>query len=44
MSDEFLIHNEEDLRSKIFSIRGMQVMLDFDLAEIYGYEVKDLAL
>ena len=35
-----MIHNEQDLRSKIYTIRGLQVMLDFDLAEIYGYSVK----
>ncbi|MBP5590707.1 ORF6N domain-containing protein [bacterium] len=28
------------MRSKIYIIRGKQVMLDFDLAEIYGYSVK----
>ena len=32
----------EDIRSKVFIIRGQQVMLDRDLAEIYGYEVKKL--
>ena len=40
MSKEVLIHNEDDLRSKIYTIRGVQVMLDFDLAEIYGYDTK----
>lgn len=35
-----MIHNGQDLRSKIYTIRGLQVMLDFDLAEIYGYSVK----
>lgn len=40
MESEILIHNEADLRSKIYTIRGIQVMLDFDLAEIYGYETK----
>jgi len=28
---------QEDFRNKIYTIRGKQVMLDFDLAEIYGY-------
>ena len=32
----------EDIRSKVYIIRGQQVMLDKDLAEIYGYEVKKL--
>ena len=31
-----------DIRSKVYIIRGQQVMLDKDLAEIYGYEVKKL--
>ncbi len=32
---------EELLREKLYEIRGMNVMLDSDLAEIYGYETKD---
>ena len=32
--------NEEYLMSKIYIIRGLQVMLDFDLAAIYGYTTK----
>lgn len=32
----------DDIRSKVYIIRGRQVMLDKDLAEIYGYEVKKL--
>ena len=28
----------DDIRSKIFTIRGVQVMLDRDLAELYGVE------
>lgn len=34
------IYDENGLRSKIYTIRGFQVMLDFDLAKIYGYETK----
>ena len=30
------------IRSKVYIIRGQQVMLDQDLAEIYGYQVKNL--
>ena len=41
MGNEIVIHSETDLRSKIYTIRGVQVMLDFDLAEIYGYETKN---
>ena len=32
-----MIVDEKSLRDKIYVIRGQQVMLDFDLAEIYGY-------
>ena len=35
-----MIYDEDDLRSKIYIIRGVQVMLDFDLAKIYGYETR----
>ena len=31
-----------NIQDKVYVIRGQQVMLDFDLAEIYGYEVKYL--
>ena len=41
MENGIVIHSEIDLRSKIYTIRGVQVMLDFDLAEIYGYETKN---
>ena len=40
MKNEIAIYNEIDLQSKIYTIRGMKVMLDFDLAEIYGYTTK----
>ena len=30
------------IQDKVYVIRGQQVMLDFDLAEIYGYEVRKL--
>lgn len=29
--------NETTLQSKIYVVRGQKVMLDFELAEIYGY-------
>ncbi len=32
----------DEIRNKVYIIRGQQVMLDRDLAEIYGYEVKKL--
>lgn len=31
---------EENIESMIYEIRGQKVMLDFDLARIYGYETK----
>lgn len=34
------LYDTESLKDKIHTIRGVQVMLDFDLAEIYGYETK----
>ncbi len=32
----------DDIRSKVYIIRGQQVMLDQDLAEIYGYQVSQV--
>ena len=31
----------EQIKSRIYTIRGVQVMLDSDLAAIYGYETKN---
>ena len=36
------IVTREVIESKIFLIRGQKVMLDSDLAELYGVEVKQL--
>ena len=36
-----IIINEESIKNKIYIIRGEKVMLDFELAEIYGYLTKD---
>ncbi|MBI5389565.1 ORF6N domain-containing protein [Candidatus Woesearchaeota archaeon] len=41
MSDNLLI-NKIDIRSKILTIRGVQVMLDSDLAVLYDVETKAL--
>ena len=30
----------KSIRNLVYTIRGQQVMLDSDLAELYGYEVK----
>ena len=33
--------NNETIKSMIYEIRGQKVMLDFELAKIYGYETKN---
>ena len=38
--NKLVIVDESSLKDKIYTIRGQQVMLDFDLAEIYGYTTK----
>ena len=38
---EIILINEEMIQSKIYYMRGQKVMLDVDLAEIYGYETKN---
>ena len=38
---EFALIDEDLLKSRIYTIRGVKVMLDADLAEIYGYSTKD---
>ncbi|MBR3117517.1 MAG: ORF6N domain-containing protein [Bacilli bacterium] len=40
MNTELAIVEKEDLKDKIYEIRGRKVMLDFDLAKIYGYTTK----
>ncbi|MCR5462304.1 MAG: ORF6N domain-containing protein, partial [bacterium] len=42
MNNEIIIPelNREKIESMIYVIRGVKVMLDFDLAKIYGYETK----
>ena len=37
-----IIIDEQILKDKVYLIRGVQVMLDSDLAEIYGYTTKRL--
>ena len=34
---EIAVIDDRSIRDKIYEVRGMKVMLDFDLAEIYGY-------
>lgn len=40
-NQEIILINEETIQSKIYMVRGQKVMLDVDLAEIYGYETKN---
>ena len=40
--NEIVLVDEQTLRDKIYIIRGQQVMLDYDLAEIYGYKTYKL--
>jgi hypothetical protein len=42
MADKKLITSVEQIESRIFVIRGQKVMLDADLAELYGVETKAL--
>ncbi len=37
-----LILNETDIKTRIYTIRGLQVMIDRDLAELYGVETRTL--
>ena len=37
---EIIELTEENIESMVYSIRGQKVMLDFDLARIYGYSTK----
>ena len=37
---DFSLIDENLLKSRIYTIRGVKVMLDADLAEIYGYETR----
>jgi hypothetical protein len=34
---EIMILDEQSLKEKVYWIRNQQVMLDYDLAQIYGY-------
>jgi len=38
---EIAIVDERSIRDKIYIVRGVKVMLDFELAAIYGYETKN---
>ena len=40
MKNEIVLIDEKYIENKIYLIRGKQVMLDSDLAYIYGYETR----
>lgn len=40
MGEEIELMTVDNIRKRVYVIRGQQVMLDYDLAEIYGYEVR----
>ena len=40
--NELTVSIDESIKTKIYTIRGLQVMLDSDLAELYGVETKQL--
>lgn len=42
MADKAELTPIDSIRDHVYIIRGQQVMLDYDLAELYGYEVKNL--
>ena len=42
MSNNLVLINEKTIEDKIYYIRGKQVMIDSDLAKIYGYTTKAL--
>ena len=40
VKNEIALVTQENIRNKIYTIRGQRVMLDSDLAAIYGYTTK----
>ncbi len=42
MAENTELMTVDNICNRVYIIRGQQVMLDYDLAEIYGYEVKNL--
>ena len=42
MAESTELMTVDNIFNRVYVIRGQQVMLDYDLAEIYGYEVKNL--
>ena len=44
MEENIVLIDDLSIKDKIYTIRGVRVMLDFDLAEIYGYKTRDFSL
>jgi len=42
MAESTELMTVDNMCNRVYIIRGQQVMLDYDLAEVYGYEVKNL--
>ena len=42
MTESTELMTVDNICNRVYIIRGQQVMLDYDLAELYGYEVKAL--
>ena len=42
MAESTELMTVDNICNRVYIIRGQQVMLDYDLADIYGYEVKRL--
>ena len=40
MGEKTELMTVDNICNRVYIIRGQQVMLDYDLADIYGYEVK----
>ena len=41
MNDKIALIDEKSIKDKMYYIRNKNVMLDYDLANIYGYETKN---
>ncbi len=42
MGEKTELMTVDNIQNRVYVIRGQQVMLDYDLAKVYGYEVKRL--
>ena len=42
MRDELILSNKQEIENRIFTIRGVQVLLDTHLAEMYNVDTKRL--